>query len=259
MFSEVRRRPERGEGVAIRLGDEFVRQMALSFGIGRKAEEFENIMELAEEALRRDPALLIDLVRLLGRGLQARRLALAPKAWGDVTERPGIPYEQVWFSETEPITPDGTSLFSLQGRMGVDETHVVRLGRDLVLPLAWKRERLLDSLAYIGPGRTFGPWKQDPYNHRVELWLPMRVAWVNGGNHSITAGIARGEGEIETDLVYDLAALYEHVWCDGRKFRRRHDGGVLSKVKSPEWAAIFEIGKLLVEARQDAATTGHPS
>lgn len=76
----------------------------------------------------------------------------------------------------------------------------------------------------------------------------MRVAWVYGGNHSITAGIVRGEGEIETPLVYDFSALYKHVKCDGRRFERKHDSKVLSRVKSVEWAGIFEIGRLLVEA-----------
>lgn len=259
MIHKVRPWPGKGDRMTIGQGDGFFRQVAGSLGIGRKAAEFKNVVALAEEALQRDPALLIDLVRLLGRGLQAHRLSLALKAHGDVDDLPGVSYEQVWFSEVEPITPEGESLFSLQGRrIRVDQKHVVRLGRDLVLPLAWKRERLLDSLRCIGPERLWGPWKQDPYNHRVELWLPMRVAWVCGGNHSITAGIARGEGEIETRSVYDFAEMYEHVECDGKSFKRKHDGKVLSRVKSVEWAAIFEIGRLLVEDRQGAAITESP-
>lgn len=133
-----------------------LRQTARQLGIDHEAMEFENIVALAEDALKRDPALLVDLVRLLGRRLQAHRLSLALKAHEEVDELPGLPYERVWFSEVEPITPEGESLFSLQARMEVNERQVVHLGRDLVLPLAWRRDRLLNTLTYIGPGKRWG-------------------------------------------------------------------------------------------------------
>lgn len=223
-----------------------------------KAVKFDNIVAFAEEALQRDPALLLDLVKLLGREFQAERSARVLKARGDLAESPRLPYDQVWFPSTEPITAQGESLFSLQTKMKVDESHTVHLDRDLVIPLAWNRERLLETLTNIGPGRLSGPWTQDPTNHQVELWLPTRVAWVRGGNHSIATGIIRGEGEIETRSVYDFTELYNHVECDGTKFKRKHDGETLAPVKNVEWAAIFEIGRLLVETRQDPATAEHP-
>ena len=74
--------------------------------------------------------------------------------------------------------------------------YVISLNRDLVLPWSWKKSRLITCIAMIGQGRRWGQWRQDYNNHHVELWLPMGIAWVYGGNHSISAGIIQGKGKI---------------------------------------------------------------
>lgn len=60
-------------------------------------------------------------------------------------------------------------------------------------------------------------------------------------------------------LGYDFAEPYKHAGCDGKTFRRKHDGETLARVKSTECVTMFGIGRLLVEARQDIAATGPPS
>jgi hypothetical protein len=74
------------------------------------------------------------------------------------------------------------------------------------------------------------------------------VAWVFGGNHSVTAGILRAEGEMRTTIARDLGPLYNHVGCDGEAFFRLHDGSAVVPARDHEWAAIFEISRYLHEA-----------
>jgi hypothetical protein len=77
--------------------------------------------------------------------------------------------------------------------------------------------------------------------------MPFGIAWVGGGNHSIMTGIVRGEGQITTDLVYDLSELFSLVRFDGTSFIRLSDGEEIAFVKDFEFGAIFEIGRLIHE------------
>lgn len=125
--------------------------------------------------------------------------------------------------------------------------HVISLNRDLVLPWSWKKSRLITSMALIGQGRRLKQWRQDDNNHHVELWLPMGIAWVYGGNHSISAGIIQGRGEIIPSHVYDISDVYDYVYCDGLNYYRKEDGRIISPVMNAELAAIFEIGRIMTE------------
>ncbi|WP_319950300.1 DUF6710 family protein, partial [Klebsiella pneumoniae] len=85
----------------------------------------------------------------------------------------------------------------------------------------------------------------DNSNHYVELWLPWRIGFVGGGNHSITAGILAGEGTLIPEHVYDMSWLFELVRTDGNHWFV--DDHKVEAVKSGRSAAVFEIGRLLVE------------
>ena len=102
-------------------------------------------------------------------------------------------------------------------------------------------------MALIGQGRRLKQWRQDDNNHHVELWLPMGIAWVYGGNHSISAGIIQGRGEIIPRHVYDISEVYDYVYCDGVNYYRKEDGSIISPVLNAEFAAIFEIGRIMAE------------
>lgn len=101
-------------------------------------------------------------------------------------------------------------------------------------------------MASIGRRRAWGKWKHDKNNHYIEFWDPIGVGWCLNGNHSMSAGIIAGEGKLECETVRDISRLYEFVNCDGRRYFNR-SGNDLGEVKSPEFAAIFEIGRLLVK------------
>ena len=93
-----------------------------------------------------------------------------------------------------------------------------------------------------------GKWRQD-YNHCIELWLPLGIGWVIGGNHSLTAGIVHATGTVKPEITYDISRVYRHVVCDGVEYRRVYDNSVISPVSDLEIAAMFEIGRFMHKRR----------
>ncbi len=96
-------------------------------------------------------------------------------------------------------------------------------------------------LADIGSAKG-NPWVQD-INHRVTLWLPWRIGFVRGGNHSIASGVLAGEGEVIPDTVYDMRYLLDIVSTDGYYWYM--SGKICERVSDYRTAAFFEIGRLL--------------
>jgi len=187
---------------------------------------------------------LIDVVRLIGKQLQSLYLSnLLYKK--DDSDLPNLYPKEVLFDPITRISFDGTKVTDVMKELKTD--RVISLNRDLVLPWSWKKSRLVSSIALIGEGRRMGQWRQDYNNHFVDLWLPIGVAFVHGGNHSISAGIIQGKGEITPRYVYDISDVYDYVYCDGFHYYRIEDGSVISKVINAEFAAIFEIGRMMRE------------
>jgi len=205
-------------------------------------ERFSKVMHVANEIAIQNPDALKDFIRLLGRKLQSDYMCRAIFA---VNERkiPDLEPKQVWFDEFMPITLAGKSLHDL--KIKSSSSHDVNLASDIVLPWPWNLDRVASCISHIGTGKSAGTWKQDSMNHKIEYWLPFGISWVHRGNHSIMSGIIQGQGVIETDSVYDLSSLFEHVKCDGANFYRIHDNQVIQSVVELEFAAIFEVGKLM--------------
>ncbi|MCT7051826.1 DUF6710 family protein, partial [Salmonella enterica] len=123
--------------------------------------------------------------------------------------------------------------------------YPLSLASDMVLPWPWSLTRYIDNVSHIGTHKG-RPWKQDKINHYVDLWLPWRIGFVCGGNHSITAGILAGEGTVIPDHVYDMSWLFELVRTDGIHWFV--GGQKVEAVKSGRSAAVFETGRLLAES-----------
>ncbi|MEI4771421.1 DUF6710 family protein [Psychrobacillus sp. FJAT-51614] len=187
---------------------------------------------------------LIDVVRLIGRQLQTQYLTnlLYPR---DEARIPTLSPQEVLF---DPLSRISKKYINFKDVMREVKTEkVISLNRDLVLPWSWKRSRLVTCIAQIGEGRKRGEWSQDHRNHMVDLWLPMGIAWVTSGNHSISTGIIQGKGTIIPENVYDISDVYEYVYCNGVNYYRKEDGSIISPVVNAEFAAIFEIGRIMTE------------
>ena len=132
---------------------------------------------------------LLDVVRLIGKTTQTKYLTSLLYC-NDESELPGISSGQLFFDQTIPITIEGKRAYQLMKEE--KSTKEIHLHKDLILPWPWKRERLINAISYIGEKRVRGGWKQDFDNHYTDLWLPIGVTWVKGGNHSIASGIYKG-------------------------------------------------------------------
>lgn len=185
---------------------------------------------------------IFDVIRLLGRNLQSNYLTSLLISENE-TKLPSL-YPEVIFMDPRTIISDDITIESLL--VEVNLTKDIQLGRDVVLPWPWKRERLINCIAQIGEERKNGPWKQD-YNHWVELWLPLGVAWVNSGNHSISTGVIQGQGHIKSSKAKDINKLYDYIYIDGEYYYSFKNDEVISEVKNIDFAAIFEIGRLMKE------------
>lgn len=164
---------------------------------------------------------LLDVVRLLGRPLQTQYLTqILFNERIESDKVPQIDCDHFMFGLYDKITVDGKTTLDVIERIEGLEKEVM-LGRDLVLPWPWNRDRSINSIVNIGRKRPMGEWKQDFSNHRVTLWLPMGIAWVGGGNHSIAAGIIKATGKITPDYIYDISKVYDYVYCDGKNYIRK--------------------------------------
>lgn len=152
------------------------------------------------------------------------------------------------------------SMWDVYNRTGVQPSECqanefpVLLGTDPVLPCPWNVNRFIDAMSFIGSGKVDqqradrddygGRWRQDA-NHSVSLWLPWRIGFVSGGNHSIAAGILAGEGTIIADRVYDFSFIFDFVTCDGSAYHLAGPEHFSWPVTDVRRAAVFEIGRII--------------
>jgi len=119
--------------------------------------------------------------------------------------------------------------------------YPLSLATDIILPWPWNLNSYINTLSIIGTEKG-KPWKQDN-NHRVTVWLPWKICFVETGNHSITSGILAGEGTIIPEHVYDMSYLFSMVRTDGVYWYIDDKKNEL--VRSYRHAAFFEIGRFL--------------
>ena len=204
-------------------------------------KQFEQILNVANKIAKQNPQALPTFVRLLARKLQGQYMSAA-LMWTAPGRTPELEPGVVWFSEVAVLSREGALLYYLKKRL--PSTRILNLSTDVILPWPWDLIRLERCLSFIGTKQN--PWKQDTRNHRVEYWLPFGIGWVRGGNHSIMTGILQGRQQLETDEVYDLSAIFPLVHCDGIAFRRTADNSVIAPVHDVQFAAIYEVGRLML-------------
>ena len=202
----------------------------------------EKVLTIANDILKRNPSAVKDLIQLLGRKLQSDYMCRAITSL-DKHRIPDLVPKQVWFDEFTKLNATGECVDDL--KIKVKSLRKLNLVSDLILPWPWKIESVVSTISDIGSDRIAGEWTQHSPNHRVEYWLPFGIGWVHGGNHSIMNGIVRGEGHINTDLVYDLSPVFSQVSFNGDAFVRTSDNSIIQVAKEFEFAAIFEIGRLM--------------
>ncbi|MGV2880589.1 hypothetical protein D9O29_05170 [Pantoea vagans] len=176
-----------------------------------------------------------NLLRALIRPIQSDYL-LAVGAEGQ-DARPTLDERQFFFQSLF----DYTSFEQLSHQKLMPEEYPLSLATDMVLPWPWSMNSYKGSLS-IGSWQG-NPWRYDNFNHHVELWLPWRIGFVKGGNHSLAAGILAGEGTLLPDRVFDMQDLLRHVSTDGVWWYAGEKQ--VEKVRDWRTAALFELGRLI--------------
>lgn len=209
-----------------------------------KKEKFDAIMQIAEDVKNENPKALKNLICALGKPYQLSRIADIFGVSSSLGRIDIVP-EALLFNRWEIVTVDEKCLMSI--RKKIENEKPLRLAVDLILPWPWNQYGAVNALCHIGTSCIAGKWKQDD-NHRVEYWYPMHIGWVFGGNHSLSAGIIKGEGIIETYDTYDVSEIYNYVYCDGKNFISSLDDRIIGPVLNIEFACIFEIGRMIHES-----------
>ena len=200
---------------------------------------FQELVTFGKYLAERNPPALRDYIKALARPRQWEHLTyILSRELHDSLDP--VSWTNLFFV---PEGPAGNLLFELPRR--VPREAVIDLTSEVVLANPWHRKQLLNSLASIG-GQA-NPWQQDRINHRVELLDPLGICLVHGGNHSITAGILKGEGQIRVDEVTDLRPLLGALETDGEVFRTVQ-GIPAGRVVNTHYAAIFQLAKLIEDA-----------
>jgi hypothetical protein len=135
-------------------------------------------------------------------------------------------------------------LFSELMECKTEGQKILDLSKDLILPWPWNLQRY-HTLAYIG-SEVGRPWEEDRLNHSVAYYHPLDIGIVNGGDHSIAAGIIKGEGKLNARDIYDLTSLYDLFSWDGDCFVHQN---VRYPIQDFDMAAIVELGRLLAQAK----------
>ncbi|MFI8556370.1 DUF6710 family protein [Pseudomonas putida] len=209
--------------------------------------EFQNVMGWAKRlAADSNRAGLEDLIKIVLRPVQADRMRVA------LTRPSHRAPDGLWWTRSmgglwDGQGPDGTwlSYVCKHGRRDVQDFDTISLGRDVVLPTLWSESSIRKTLGAIGSGRPCGPFQQDG-NHHVTLMLPFRIAWVDGGNHSIAQGILGGEGRLIPQEVIDVSAIVAAVRYDGECWVCPTTGARLQGPIYPEFGWAWEISHLLL-------------
>jgi len=207
---------------------------------GTPEAQFRRILARAKESSS-SPRTLRGIIRILGLELQSVNMSQILRQSDD----PDIPegFQDLFFSESMPLTRNGKTLNDLSPQ--ITRRRRVDMLRDILLPWPWNYGRFQGIFGTLG--RHDVEWETD-YNHKIEMHLPMRLCFVQGGNHSLTAGFALGKvGELRSIVVRDLTPAMRAVYADGKVFRRFFDDRVISRVGVVEAAAIWEVSRLMLK------------
>ena len=136
--------------------------------------------------------------------------------------------------------------------------ELVWLAWDPVVTQPWEEFRLWDALEKLsrGPAGPSERWRFDPPNHQILLWLPMRLAEVWNGMHTVAAGMLNNTGVVRARAIYDLSPLYERltqptVWGDTSEngvFWKKDGGPAVSIIHNPHQAILCRSHSIFFQA-----------
>lgn len=148
--------------------------------------------------------------------------------------------------EVDDVNTLHDDLYFFNNCIPLDKKVGISLKDNLVIPVAWDKDRFKNTLINIGSDCGV-PFEFQCTNHMSTLFLPVGVTILYNGNHSVLCGILKREGIIYPNQVVNLTSEYENIRFDGMYYRDIKSNKIIQKVNKFELGAIFEIGRLLVK------------
>lgn len=157
-------------------------------------------------------------------------------------------YQDLLWGSSVEIGQNGLTLAT--ALQDIPSETTISLTYDLVIPQPWENNRILRSLASLGDNKSWGKWEQTDNLH-AEIWHPWPIAWVSNGNHSTLAALITHGGNFKANVGYekDASGILKSVKTDGLKWERVDNGKTVGSVNFIEMAAIFEIGRRLLDIK----------
>ncbi|RHW36015.1 hypothetical protein D1B31_18170 [Neobacillus notoginsengisoli] len=212
-------------------------------------ENFQSIMFVANSLLKSDsPSRIYDLVYALGKPYQFDVINKCIKGT-PLSRDSAFAFEHLFLKNSNEnyrfMKDDSTGrLINYSNRL---TRTTINPSNSLIFSFPWHLNRLCDAFENVGE-KVGSKWEVDPLNHRVVHIYPLNIGYVTNGNHSTVMNIINNEAPMNITDELDLSLVYDEIYTDGKYFRRIQDKKILDKVTSVEFAAIFEIGRLILKS-----------
>lgn len=151
-------------------------------------------------------------------------------------EAPTLNYENFWPCEIRTWRLQSVSVAEKD-----KDKYLIQLNKDIIFTNPWHPQGIVSHLGNIGHKVKF---KEDVTNHRVVFFYPMRVCFVQNGNHSIAQGILTGEGVLHATSYYDLTEIIDLYSYDGFDWLNEKTKKKKS-VYNHDFGLVWEVSKLL--------------
>lgn len=211
-------------------------------------KEFENILSMATKIMKSEyPERIYDLIYSLGKPYQFEIINKCIKG-NPISQDNWYYYEHLFFKSCYDkyrlIKEDNNG--ALLNYTSFTEEKYLDPSNHLIFAFPWHQNRLSDAFENIGE-KVDNKWKHDPFNHKTTLLYPLNIGYVTNGHHSSAMNIINNEAPMRITQILDLTPIYDEIYTDGNCFRRNSDHKFVDEVTSVEFAAIFEIGRLILK------------
>lgn len=211
-------------------------------------ESFNNILNFAKSILQSDqPQRIDDLIYSLGKPYQFKIINMCIKG-KPLSRNSAFNFEHLFF-RNDAKKYQFIKVNSAGDFINYNESLIgkkIHPDSSLIFTFPWNKNRLSDAFNHIGE-TVQNEWKFDPLNHRVLYISPLNIGYVLNGNHSAVMNIINNEAPMIITEELDLTLVYEEIYTDGQFFKSKLDNSIIDQVSSVEFAAIFEIGRLLLK------------
>lgn len=117
----------------------------------------------------------------------------------------------------------------------------VDLSVDCILAVPWHFISYVDAIRTIGTNEFV-----NDSNHRACYFKELELSCVNGGNHSIGAGVVYKKGRVKAKEI-SIKEMFPHVYTNGFHWFNQHTKEKLAKVLDFRISLLYELAKMKEE------------